>query len=56
VAPLVTHIIAHYLGADTSAALFRFTLPSDSAPRDTRLLGAPPADSARDTTHVPPIP
>jgi penicillin-binding protein 2 len=56
VAPLVTHIIAHYLGADTSAALFRFTLPSDSAPRDTRLLGAPPADTARDTTHVPPIP
>lgn len=55
VAPLVARVIAHYLGADTSAARFRFTLPSDSAPRETRLLGAPPPDSATDTSRVPPI-
>lgn len=56
VAPLVAQIIAHYFGADTATARFRFSLPSDSAPRDTRLLGAPPGDSAKDTTGVSPIP
>jgi penicillin-binding protein 2 len=52
VAPLVAHIIAHYFGADTAASRFQFTLPSDSAPRETRLLGAPPRDTLVDTTRV----
>jgi penicillin-binding protein 2 len=56
VAPLVAQIIAHYFGADTSVTRFQFALPSDSAPRDTRLLGTPPTDTLIDTTHVPPTP
>lgn len=55
VAPIVTRIIAHYLGADTTAT-FQYLLPSDSAPRETRLLGAPPADSLTDSTRAPAIP
>jgi penicillin-binding protein 2 len=56
VAPLVAHVIAHYFRADTSVTRFRFTLPSDSAPRETRLLGAPVGDTARDTGRVTPNP
>jgi len=55
IAPIVTRIIAHYLGADTTAT-FQYLLPSDSAPRETRLLGAPPADSLTDSTRAPAIP
>jgi len=55
IAPIVTRVIAHYLGADTTAT-FQYLLPSDSAPRETRLLGAPPADSLTDSTRAPAIP
>ncbi|MGH7613880.1 MAG: penicillin-binding protein 2 [Gemmatimonadales bacterium] len=55
VAPIVTRVIAHYLGADTTAT-FQYLLPSDSAPRETQLLGAPPADSLTDSTRAPAIP
>ncbi|MGH7538771.1 MAG: penicillin-binding protein 2 [Gemmatimonadales bacterium] len=53
VAPIVARVIAHYLGADTT---FQFLLPSDSAPRETQLLGAPPADSITDSTRAPATP
>lgn len=55
VAPIVTRVIAHYLGADTTAT-FQYLLPSDSAPRETQLLGAPPTDSVTDSTRAPAIP
>jgi penicillin-binding protein 2 len=55
VAPIVTRVIAHYLGADTTAT-FQYLLPSDSAPREIRLLGAPPPDSLTDSTRAPAIP
>ncbi len=55
VAPIVTRVIAHYLGADTTAT-FQYLLPSDSAPRETQLLGGPPADSLTDNTRAPAIP
>jgi penicillin-binding protein 2 len=57
-APLVARVIAHYLGADTTAARYPFTLPSDTAPRDTMLLGAPPDSLPHipDSTRVPSIP
>jgi penicillin-binding protein 2 len=55
VAPIVTRVIAHYLGADTTAT-FQYLLPSDSAPRETRLLGAPLGDSLTDSTRAPAIP
>ena len=55
VAPIVTRVIAHYLGADTTAT-FQYLLPSDSAPRETQLLGAPPTDSLTDSTRAPAIP
>jgi penicillin-binding protein 2 len=55
IAPIVTRVIAHYLGADTTAT-FQYLLPSDSAPRETRLLGAPPVDSLTDSTRAPAIP
>jgi penicillin-binding protein 2 len=48
-APMVARVIAHYLGADTTSARYQFLLPNDSAPGDTRLMGAPPADSMSDT-------
>ncbi len=56
VAPLVARVIAHYLGADTTAARYEFRLPNDSAPRETRVLGAPPGDSLTDSTRAPAIP
>lgn len=61
VAPIVSRIIARYLGADTlAAAEIRRFLPADSAPESSRLL--PPTrdpldtlrDSLRDTVRVPP--
>ncbi len=55
IAPIVTRVIAHYLGADTTAT-FQYLLPSDSAPRETQLLGAPPTDSLTDSTRAPAIP
>jgi penicillin-binding protein 2 len=56
VAPLVARVIGHYLGADTAAARYEFRLPNDSAPRETRVLGAPPGDSLTDSTSAPAIP
>lgn len=56
VAPLVVRVIAHYLGADTTAARYEYRLPNDSAPRETRVLGAPPGDSLTDSTRAPAIP
>jgi penicillin-binding protein 2 len=56
VAPMVARVIAHYLGADTTAARYQFLLPADTAPRDSRLLGAPPFDSLTDSTRAPAIP
>lgn len=56
VAPLVARVIAHYLGADTTAARYEYRLPNDSAPRETRVLGAPPGDSLTDSTRAPAIP
>ncbi len=56
VAPLVARVIAHYLGADTTTARYEFRLPNDSAPRETRVLGAPPGDSLTDSTRAPAIP
>lgn len=51
VAPLVAHIIAHYMGADTLAApTFQFQLPEDSSPRQLQVLPVP-ADT--DTTGAP---
>lgn len=56
-APLVARVIAHYLGADTTAARYQFVLPNDSSPGDNRILGAPPADSLPlDSTSAPQIP
>jgi penicillin-binding protein 2 len=56
-APLVARVIAHYLGADTTAARYRFVLPNDSTPPDNRILGAPPPDSIPiDSTSAPQIP
>jgi membrane peptidoglycan carboxypeptidase len=55
-APMVARVIAHYLGADTTVARYQFLLPSDTAPGDTRLMGAPPIDSLSDSTRVPSIP
>jgi penicillin-binding protein 2 len=56
VAPIVARVIAHYLGVDTTTARYEFRLPSDSAPRETRVLGAPPEDSLTDSTRAPAIP
>ncbi len=56
VAPHVARVIAHYLGADTTTARYEFRLPNDSAPRETRVLGAPPGDSLTDSTRAPAIP
>ena len=55
-APMVARVIAHYLGADTTAARYQYLLPSDTAPRNTRLMGAPPIDSLTDSTRAPAIP
>jgi penicillin-binding protein 2 len=56
VAPLVARVIAHYLGADTTMARYEYRLPADTAPRETRVLGAPPGDSLTDSTRAPAIP
>ncbi|HVH10452.1 MAG TPA: penicillin-binding protein 2 [Gemmatimonadales bacterium] len=53
VAPLVTRVIGHYLGADTSAAT-RYVLPklpTDTAPHATQIL---PIPAGEDTTMVLP--
>ena len=58
-APVVVRVIAHYLGADTTAARYQFVLPNDSTatPADNPILGAPPADSLPvDSTSAPEIP
>lgn len=61
VAPLVSRIIARYLGADTvAAANIRRFLPADSAPESSRLLPGirdpldTLSDTLRDTARVPP--
>ncbi len=53
VAPLVTRVIGHYLGVDTTlASKIRIVLPTDTAPHAMQILpGAPEEDS----TIVPPI-
>ena len=52
VAPLVTRVIGHYLGVDTTAASnVRIVLPADTAPHPRRLLPGPP--SIEDSTIVP---
>ena len=63
IAPMVSRIIARYLGADTIAAvLIRRSLPADSAPESARLLpgirdsmmaDTTLRDSLSDTTRVP---
>ena len=60
VAPMVSRIIARYLGADTvAAAQIRRFLPADSAPESARLLPTRdttrlnPSDTLMDTTIVP---
>jgi hypothetical protein len=57
IAPMVSRIIARYLGADTvAAAEIRRFLPADSAPESSRLLPGirDPRDSLRDSARVPP--
>jgi penicillin-binding protein 2 len=59
VAPLVTRVIGHYLGVDTTAAsAVRIVLPTDTAPRPMQVLpGAPEEDTTTiplDTTPPPP--
>jgi len=52
VAPLVTRVIGHYLGVDTTAASnVRIVLPADTAPHSRQLLPGPP--SVEDSTIVP---
>ena len=55
VAPLVTRVIAKYLGVDsTLASNARFTLPADSAPRELRVLPRGTEPVAPDTAVPPP--
>jgi penicillin-binding protein 2 len=60
VAPIVTRVIGHYLGVDTTAAgrtRYVLPLPADTAPHPTRLLPGPEEDSTLvppDTGMVPP--
>jgi membrane peptidoglycan carboxypeptidase len=55
VAPLVTRVIGHYLGVDTTAASHvRIVLPADTAPHSRQLLPGPP--SVEDSTIVPIVP
>jgi penicillin-binding protein 2 len=67
VAPLVTRVIAHFLGVDTTlASQLRVVLPSDSAPNTVQLLPGPlpdtlpadtiPRDTTSDTIRVRPPP
>jgi hypothetical protein len=37
-------------------ARYEYRLPADTAPRETRVLGAPPGDSLTDSTRAPAIP
>ena len=47
VAPLVTRVIGHYLGVDTTAASnVRIVLPTDTAPHPMQLLPGAPEDTA----------
>src|SRR6059036_1567777 len=51
VAPLVTRVIGHYLGVDTTVASHvRIVLPTDTAPHPMQLLPALPGD---DSTVTP---
>ena len=55
VAPLVTRVIAKYLGVDsTLASNARFTLPADSAPRELRVLPRGTEPVPPDTATPPP--
>lgn len=55
VAPLVTRVIAKYLGVDSTAASnARFILPADSAPRELRVLPRGTEPVPPDTTTPPP--
>ena len=58
VAPLVARVIAHYLGADTTAARYQFVQPLDSTPtpNDNPILGAPRDSLPIDSTSAPEIP
>jgi hypothetical protein len=52
VAPLVTRVIGHYLGVDTTlASKIRIVLPTDTAPHAMQILPGAPEE---DTTIVPP--
>jgi len=51
VAPLVTRVIGHYLGVDTTVASnIRIVLPTDTAPHPMQLLPGVPGE---DTTMTP---
>ena len=53
VAPLVTRVIGHYLGVDTTlASKIRIVLPTDTAPHAMQILPGVPGE---DSTIVPPI-
>src|SRR5439155_582092 len=53
VAPLVTRVIGHYLGVDTTlASKIRIVLPTDTAPHATQILPGIPEE---DSMVVPPI-
>ncbi|PYP09868.1 MAG: hypothetical protein DMD56_10090 [Gemmatimonadetes bacterium] len=53
VAPLVTRVIGHYLGVDTTlASKIRIVLPTDTAPHAMQILPGIPGE---DSTIVPPI-
>ncbi len=52
-APLVTRVIGHYLGVDTTlASKIRIVLPTDPAPHATQILPGIPEE---DSMVVPPI-
>jgi len=54
VAPLVTRVIGHYLGVDTTVASHvRIVLPNDTAPHPMQLLPALPGDDSTVTPLVP---
>jgi penicillin-binding protein 2 len=54
VAPLVTRVIARYLGDTTALEVIRLVLPTDTAPQSQPLLpGLPSPDSLADTTVFP---
>ena len=54
VAPLVTRVIGHYLGVDTTVASHvRIVLPNDTAPHPMQLLPALPGDESTVTPLVP---